>query len=68
MPIAGVVMAQELGAEKMVPTAHTLGVWREAQTLALAFWQAVAQERGIFGGFRQLARGNALGWRRYLNI
>ena len=60
MPIAGEVVAQELGAEKMVPTAHTLDVWGQAQALALAFWQAAAQDERISGGFRQLAQGNAL--------
>ena len=60
MPIAGEVVAQELGAEKMVPTAHTLEVWGEAQALALAFWQAAAQDERISSGFRQLAQGNAL--------
>lgn len=37
MPIAGEVVVQELGVEKMVPTANTLDVWNEAQKLALAF-------------------------------
>ena len=44
----------------MVPTAHTLNVWSEAQKLALAFWQAVVQEERLSGGFRELARGNLL--------
>ena len=60
MPIDGEVVAQELGVEKMVPTAQTLEVWGEAQMLALAFWEAVVQEERISGGFRALARGNAL--------
>lgn len=60
MPIAGEVAAQELGVEKMVPTANTLDVWNEAQKLALAFWEAVVREEWISGGFRELARGNAL--------
>lgn len=46
--------------EKMVPTAQTLEVWGEAQTLALAFWEAVVQEERISGGFRELARGNGV--------
>ena len=37
IPIAGEVVAQELGVEKIVPTAHTLDVWSEAQKLALPF-------------------------------
>ena len=44
----------------MVPTAQTLEVWGEAQTLALAFWEAVVQEERISGGFRELARGNGV--------
>ncbi len=60
MPIAGEVVAQELGVQKMVPTAHVLEVWSEAQALALVFWQAVAQDEQVSGGFRELARGNAL--------
>lgn len=60
MPIAGEVVAQELGVEKMVPTAHMLEVWGEAQMLALAFWETVARKKRISGGFRTLARGNAL--------
>lgn len=60
MPIAGEVVAQELGVEKMVPTAQTLDVWSEAQKLALAFWEAVVHEERVSGGFRELARGNAL--------
>ena len=64
MPIAGEVVAQQLGAEKMVPTAHTLDVWSEAQALALAFWQAAAQDGRISSGFRQLAQGNALALER----
>ena len=60
MPIAGELVAQELGVEKMVPTANTLEVWNEAQGLALAFWEAVAQEARISAGFRELARGNAV--------
>jgi len=59
MPIAGEVVAQELEIEKMVPTAQTLEVWAEAQRLALAFWEAVAQEERISAGFREVARGNA---------
>ena len=59
MPIAGEVVAQELGVEQMVPTAHTLGVWSEAQALALAFWQAAAQDKRISSSFRELAWGNA---------
>ena len=58
MPIAGEVVAQELGVEKMVPTAHVLDVWSEAQALALAFWQAVERDERVSGGFRELARGN----------
>ena len=60
MPIAGEVVAQQLGAEKMVPTAHMLDVWSEAQALALAFWQAVERDERVSSGFRQLAEGNAL--------
>ena len=60
MPIAGEVVAQELGVEKMVPTAHVLDVWSEAQALALAFWQAVERDERVSSGFRQLAEGNAL--------
>ena len=60
MPIAGEVVAQELGVEKMVPTAHVLDVWGEAQALALAFWEAVGLEGWISEGFRELARGNAV--------
>lgn len=60
MPIAGEVVVQNLAAEKMVPTAHMLDVWSEAQALALAFWGAVAQDKRISSGFRQLAQGNAL--------
>ena len=60
MPIAGEVVPQELGVEKMVPTVHTMDVWSEAQMLALAFWEAVVQEERISGGFRALARGNLL--------
>ena len=60
MPIASEVVAQELGVEKVVPTAHTLDVWSEAQKLALAFWEAVAKEGRIFGEFKELARQNAV--------
>ena len=60
MPIAGEVVAQELGADKMVPTANMLDVWSEAQALALAFWQAVERDERVSSGFRQLAEGNAL--------
>ena len=32
----------------------------EAQTLALAYWEAVVQKERISGGFRKFARGNLL--------
>ncbi len=60
MPIAGEVVAQELGVEKRVPTAAMLEVWPEAQALALAFWQAVAKEARISAGFRDIAQDHAL--------
>ena len=60
MPIAGEVVPQDLAADQMVPTANTLDVWPQAQALALAFWEAAAQEERISSGFRQLAQGNAL--------
>lgn len=44
----------------MVPTAQKLDVWGEVQKLALAFWAAVVQEERVSGGFRELARGNAV--------
>ena len=68
MPIAGEVVAQELGVEKMVPTAHTLDLWGEAQKLALAFWEAVVREERIFGGFRDLARGSMVAAAAFLRI
>lgn len=68
MPLAGEVVAQELGVEKMVPTARTLDVWSEVQKLALAFWQAVAQDERISGEFRNLARGNAVALAAVLRI
>ena len=60
IPIAGEVMAQELGVEKIVTTAHTLDVWSEAQKLALALWEAVVRKERISGGFRELVRGSAV--------
>ena len=68
MPIAGEVVAQELGVEKMVPTAQTLDVWGKAQKLALAFWEAVVREERISGGFRELARGNSVALAAVLRI
>lgn len=60
MPIAGEVVAQELGVEKRVPTALTVDVWGKAQKLAMAFWEAVVHEERIPGVFRELTQGNAL--------
>lgn len=59
MPIAGEVVAQELEVKKMRPTANTLDVWSDAQ--ALAFWEAVVQEKRISRGISQLAQRNAVG-------
>lgn len=59
MPIAGELVAQDLAVQQMVPTAATLEVWPQAQALALAFWQAVAQEGRISAGFREIAQGHA---------
>lgn len=60
MPIAGEVMAQEPGDGKEGADGPNAGCVDEAQTLALAFWEAVVQKERISGGFRELARGNAL--------
>ncbi|MDD2712215.1 MAG: type II toxin-antitoxin system HipA family toxin YjjJ [Simplicispira sp.] len=59
MPIAGELVAQDLAVQQMVPTAAMLDVWPQAQALALAFWQVVAQEARISGGFREIAQGHA---------
>ena len=61
MPIAGEVVAQELGVEKMVPTTHTLDVWSEAQKLALAFWEAVVRKERISGGVQGVGAGECGG-------
>ncbi len=59
MPIAGELVPQTLAPDRMVPTAATLDVWREAWTLAQDFWREVASEERISDGFRGIARANA---------
>lgn len=66
MPIAGEVVPQDLAADQMVPTAHTLDVWPQALALALAFWEGAMQEERISSGFKQLAQQNALALARVL--
>ena len=59
MPIAGELVAQELGLARMAPTAATLDVWREARGLARGFWSAVALDDRISGDFRAMAQNHA---------
>ncbi|KRD21816.1 transcriptional regulator [Acidovorax sp. Root267] len=59
MPIAGELVPQDLALEKKVPTAATLDVWPEAQTLALAFWREASLDGRISEGFRNIARAHA---------
>ena len=59
MPIAGELVAQELGLARMAPTAATLDVWREARGLARGFWSAVALDDRISGDFRAMAQDHA---------
>ena len=59
MPIAGEVVAQELGARGMAATEATRDLWDEARGLALRFWRAVEGEGQISEGFREIARGNS---------
>ena len=66
MPIAGEVVPQDLAADQMLPTSHTLDVWPQALALALAFWEGAMQEERISSGFRQLAQQNALALARVL--
>ena len=60
MPIAAEVVVQELGGGKEGADGPDAGCVDEAQTLALASWEAVVQKERISGGFRELARGNLL--------
>ena len=59
MPIAGELVAQELGLARMAPTAATLDVWREARGLARGFWSAAALDDRISGDFRAMAQIHA---------
>ena len=59
MPIAGELVAQELGLARMAPTAATLDVWREARGLARDFWSAAALDDRISGDFRAMAQTHA---------
>ena len=59
MPIAGELVAQELGLARMAPTAATLDVWREARGLARGFWSAAALDDRISGDFRAMAQTHA---------
>jgi hypothetical protein len=58
-PVAGEVVARDWASQLPRPNAHTLGVWPQAQALALRFWQSVAVDARISGGFREVARVNA---------
>ncbi|MGI9215403.1 MAG: type II toxin-antitoxin system HipA family toxin YjjJ [Hydrogenophaga sp.] len=57
-PVAGEVVPRDLAAQPPRPTVHTLAVWPQARTLALAFWQAVAQDPRVSDGFRAVAQAN----------
>ena len=57
-PVAGEVVPRDLAAQPPRPTVHTLAVWPQARTLALAFWRAVAQDTRVSDGFRAVAQAN----------
>ena len=59
MPIAGELVPQTLATDRMVPTAATLDVWRDARALAQDFWSAVALDDQISGDFRAMAQTHA---------
>lgn len=59
MPIAGELVAQDLGLARMAPTAATLDVWPQARALARSFWLAVAGEARVSRPFRDMAQGHA---------
>ena len=58
-PVAGEIVPRDFAAQPPRPSVHTLAVWPRARALALAFWQAAANDQRISSGFRATALENA---------
>ena len=58
-PVAGEIVPRDFAAQPPRPSVHTLAVWPRARALALAFWQAAANDQRIGSGFRATALENA---------
>ncbi|OGB32128.1 MAG: transcriptional regulator [Burkholderiales bacterium RIFCSPLOWO2_12_FULL_61_40] len=57
-PVGGELVARDFAARPLQPTAATLPEWAQAQTLAVAFWQAAADDARVSAGFRRIAAEN----------
>jgi hypothetical protein len=59
-PVSGeLVPRDDWDPAALAPSAQTLRVWGEARSLALRFWQRVAGDERISGGFRAEAKQHA---------
>ncbi|PJI95553.1 winged helix-turn-helix DNA-binding protein [Acidovorax sp. 69] len=58
-PVGGELVPRDVASRPQQPSAATLGEWTEAQGLALAFWQAAAQDERVSADFRAIAAQNA---------
>ena len=57
-PVGGELVPRNFAERPLQPTAATLPVWAEAQTLARTFWAAAAADVRISAGCRQIAADN----------
>lgn len=55
MPVQGEIRPSTFDPSSLKPSAATLGVWPEAQTLATEFWARVADDDRITTPFREIA-------------
>ncbi|RYY60921.1 MAG: transcriptional regulator, partial [Comamonadaceae bacterium] len=57
-PVGGEVVPREFTSLPLRPTAATLPAWPRATALALAFWDAAADDARLSDGFRRIAAAN----------
>ncbi len=57
-PVGGELVPRDFAARPLQPTAATLAEWNPARTLAATFWQTVADDMRVSGGFRAIAAEN----------
>ena len=59
-PVGAELVPRNFADRVLQPTADTLPVWGQARTLAIAFWQTVAQDTRVSAAFRAMASDNAV--------